>query len=111
MNESKSNVVHFRKPSIPLTGVDFKYGNAILDKVQSYKYLGVIIDEYTKFDCCTKALADSGGRALGAIISKFKSFKNVGYKTFEVMYNSGVKPVLEYGSGVWGHVKSDDATC
>ena len=30
--------------------VNFKYGNAIPDKVQSYKYLGVILDEYTKFD-------------------------------------------------------------
>jgi len=107
VNESKSKVVHFRKPSICVTDVDFKYSNAILDKVPSYKYLGVIFDEYTKFDFCTKALADSGGRALGAIISKFKSLKNVGYKTFEVMYNSGVKPVLEYGSGVWGHVNGN----
>ena len=78
----------------------FKYGDCNLDKVTSYKYLGVIIDEHLRFDVCTKALADSGGRALGSIISKFKSLKNVGYSTFEKMYSSGVKPIIEYGSGI-----------
>ena len=39
--------------------------------------------------------------SLGAIISKCKGLKHVGYNIFEVMYNSSVKPVLEYGSGVW----------
>ena len=54
VNESKFKVVYFRKPSIPVTDVECKYGNAILDKGQSYKYLRVIFDEYTTFDCCTK---------------------------------------------------------
>ena len=53
VNESKSKVVRLRNPSIPVTGVECKYGNAIFDKVQSYTYLGVIFDEYTKFDSCT----------------------------------------------------------
>ena len=64
------------------------------------------MDEHLKFDACTKALADSGGRALGAIISKFRTLKNVGLKTFESMYNAGVKPIIEYGSGIWGHLEA-----
>ena len=104
VNESKTKIVHFRKSKLPMTEYDFAYGDCTLEKVTSYKYLGIIMDDNLKFDICTKTLADSGGRALGAIISKFKSLKNVGFKTFENMYNSGVKPVLEYGSGVWGHI-------
>lgn len=46
-----------------------------------------------------------GGRALGAIWSKFKLLKNVGVKTYTKLYNTGVTPVLDYGSGIWGHSK------
>ena len=60
----------------------------------------------TSLIACAKTLADSGGRALGAVISKFKNLKNVGYRTFETLYNAGVKPVIEYGSGVWGHISA-----
>jgi hypothetical protein len=50
-------------------------------------------------------LAESGGRALSAVISKFKMFKDIGYSTFTKMYEACVTPVLDYGSGVWGKAK------
>ncbi len=104
VNESKTKVMHFRKINQVQSETIFKYGDAELEKVTSYKYLGVILDENLAYSSCIKALSDSGGRALGAIISKFKALKNVGFKTFETLYNSGVKPILEYGSGIWGHL-------
>ena len=58
-----------------------------------YKYLGIILDEHLKFDSCIAALASAGGRALGAIISKSKELKIVGYNTYTKLYNS--PPVLE----------------
>ncbi len=104
VNESKTKVMHFRKINQVQSETIFKYGDAELEKVTSYKYLGVILDENLAYSSCIKALSDSGGRALGAIISKFKALKNVGFKTFETLYNSGIKPILEYGSGIWGHL-------
>ena len=47
-------------------------------------------------------LASSGGRALGAVISKFKTLKNVGYNTSKSLFESGVLPILQYGAGIWG---------
>ena len=70
--------------------------------VPNYEYLGVIMDEFLKFDVCTKTLASAGGRALGSIISKFRNLKGVGYETFLKLYENKVKPILEYGSGIWG---------
>ena len=29
-------------------------------------------------------------------------FKDLGYNTVTTMYNSGVVPVLDYGSSIWG---------
>ena len=45
---------------------------------------------------------------LGSLIGKFKSLKNVGFDTFTKLYHSGVTPILEYGSGVWGYVYAND---
>ncbi len=46
-------------------------------------------------------LAGAGGRAMGSIISKLKSVKNVGFETYTKLYHSGVVPVLDYSSGIF----------
>jgi len=53
-------------------------------------------------------LSQSASRALGAIKGKFKSLKNVGYNTFRKLYYSGVVPITEYGSCIWGLAKASD---
>ena len=106
VNESKSQIVHFRKTRQKLTDVKFHYGDTQLQVVSDYKYLGVILDENLNFSKCSKMLAESGGRALSSIISKFKMFKDLGYKTFTTMYESGVVPILDYGSAIWGYSKN-----
>ncbi len=44
-------------------------------------------------------------RALGAVISKFKSFRNAGYNDFSKMYESHVVPVIVQGYGVIKNLK------
>ena len=106
VNETKTKVVHFRTQNSPCTENIFMYGDAELEMVKQYKYLGIILDDHLNFNDCIKALADSSGRALGGIISKFKCLKNVGYETFTKLYKSGVQPISEYAAGVWGHHKA-----
>ena len=108
VNRDKTKIVHFRQPRQSKTQYGFHYGLSDIEIVSQYKYLGIIMDEYLKFDQCTTTLSNAGSRALGAIISKFKSLKDVGYNTFKHLYDSGVTPILEYGSGVWGYVKSKE---
>jgi len=102
VNTEKSKIVHFRKARTLETEYDFTINNHVLEKVVDYKYLGIILDYSLSFEKCFKYLSGSGGRALGAIINKFKCLKNVGYKTFTKLFNSGVKSVLQYGSATWG---------
>ena len=108
LNRDKTQIVHFRPSGQNMSKFVFLYGRDTLRTVSKYKYLGIIFDEYLKFDECVKTISISGGRALGGIISKFKSFKNVGYNTFSKLYVAGVVPVLEYAAGVWGYVKGDE---
>ena len=66
------------------------------------------MDEHLNYNECVKTLSTAAGRALGGIISKFRTLKNVGYNTFKKLYDSGVRPILEYSSGVWGYIKSKE---
>ena len=102
VNLSKSNVMHFRRKRARKTTYNFHMYGKTVDLVAKYKYLGVIFDEYLEYKENADVLASSGGRALGAVINKFKTVKNIGFQTFTCLYESGVLPILQYCSGVWG---------
>ena len=80
--------------------------NETLEVVENYKYLGLYLNEYMNFTIAKDVLAESGSRALGSIISKFKTFTNVTYNCFTKLYNSRVVPILDYASEIWGKTKA-----
>jgi hypothetical protein len=102
INNNKSQVVHFRKKGTDMSNRIFHVNGTTLEIVQSYKYLGVLLDEYLTFENTMESLGTGGGRALGAIIAKFKALKNMGFNTYSKLFNNCVLPILTYGSGVWG---------
>ena len=103
VNVDKTKIVHFRNKRKPRSKFEYKINESKIECVDSYQYLGIVFDEHLTFEKCAKALTDSGGRALGSIISKFKQFKNVGYNTFTKLYDTGVNSIISYGASVWGH--------
>ncbi len=56
VNQSKSNVVHFRKKVQPRTNVSYTLGNVDLKLVDRYRYLGIVFNEYLDFNVCVDAL-------------------------------------------------------
>ena len=109
INASKSNIIHFRKKRVKETKFKFTFGPNNISVTNKYKYLGVILDEHLTFQECIQTLSDSAGRALSSIISKFKTYKDAGYNTFTKLLNSGVLPILDYGSNIWGASKTKTA--
>lgn len=99
---AKSAVVHFRNKGVRRTEYNFQIGTTTIGYVTSYKYLGIILQENLDFNVTAETLFNSGGRALGSMISKIHSFKDVGFETFTKLYNSCVVPVTDYCSAVWG---------
>ena len=90
LNGDKSSVAHFRPKRQRRSEFSFHFGQNILNTVDKYKYLGILIDEHLTFEQCSKILSDSAGRALGGIINKFKSLRDVGFTTFERMYDAAL---------------------
>lgn len=102
LNQSKTNVVHFRSPSRPKTGFKFSCGDVDIDITTKYKYLGLWFNEHMDLSVMAKALADSAGRALGVLIAKYKAIRGMPLPCFRTLYDGMVSPILEYGSAIWG---------
>lgn len=98
--------MHFRSgpacPRSPLPTL-LHFGDLYLEFTEQYKYLGVVLHEFGDVKEATKLIAASAHRALGALIAKFKNAGGMSYGLYTHLYNALVSPVLDYGSGVWGH--------
>ena len=105
INLTKSKVMHFRRKNVERCKTPFKLGNDELQYTDSYKYLGVYFNEFLDFENHCQVLAESGTRALGAVIAKYKNIENMGFETFTKCVETSVYPVLEYGAEVWGYPK------
>ena len=110
INQDKTQIVHYRKKHKGKTKSKFTINDTELEIVNTYKYLGVYLDQHLDFSITGESLAGAAGRALGKVIAKFKNFRNVGFLTYEKLYNNGVVPILDYCSGVWGFKKIDSCS-
>ena len=54
INNEKSKIVHFRRKTLPKTSFEFKVGCTTLEVTDSYRYSGVIFNEFLTFDKCVK---------------------------------------------------------
>lgn len=79
----------------------FVWGEEI-EVVPSYKYLGVHMDEHLTFVTGKQQLASAAGRALGALIYRCHGIGDIGYSTFNCLFDSCVGSILDYSAAVWG---------
>ena len=102
LNGRKTQVVHFRNKSVPCTSTSFTCGVLELAISSHYKYLGIVFNEHFDMAFTAKAVAQSASHALGLIISKCKAAGGFPYREFTKLCESVVRPVMEYGSSIFG---------
>ncbi len=102
INADKSKVVHFRYRALRRTEALFRCGDHEIAVIDSYKYLGLILDEFLDFNITAKMVAQSASRALGLLIAKFKRMGGMPYTVFSKLYDNLVWPIIAYGAAVWG---------
>ena len=93
----------FRNPSDTKALPEFSCGNLPLSNVDSYRYLGLELNVNMNWEKTIRVLANSADRALGSVIAKSKSFGWFDNKIYSHLYNTLVRPILEYCSELWGH--------
>ena len=111
INLTKTKIMTFGSPDKHL----FKFNDTEIESVAKYKYLGNIISP-TKcmgsdiFKNNYEYLKNQGQKAMYALFKKTSSFGRLPPKTALHLFDSLVKPVLLYGSDVWGSNKQSHMT-
>ena len=103
----KIQVMHVRKHQTRRTDYTFRLGDNLLRVTETYRYLGLNINEFINFSHCAFVLHDAGRRALGALISKHYTSKGLEFTVCEKIFKSTVVPVMDYSAGVWGYKQFD----
>ena len=100
INACKSNVVHFKLPSIERSKYIFKCGDMNIELQNDYTYLGSILNEFLDFNLTTKIVTKSANKALGLVMAKCKTIGGVSYDVFKKLFDSLVSPIIEYGATI-----------
>ena len=69
--------------------------------MNSYRYLGLELNETLDYTYSAQILSDAGSRALGALTFKYIRSKGLHFDTYTKLYNSTVTPVVDYAAAVW----------
>ena len=102
INYSKTKVMHFRRATDEPTDTEFHIGDTALEKTNSYRYLGLDLEETLNYSHGATILNRSASRALGAVISKYFTMDGTTHDTYRHMYDSLVAPVMDYSAEIWG---------
>ena len=107
INTDKTQIVHLRRASDPITQFVFKLGLTPLDLVTSYRYLGLDITDTLDYTGSVTTLCKATSRALGSVTCKYFAIDGLDYDTYTNMYNALVCPVMDYACELWGNKKRD----
>ena len=89
--------------------IEIDFSGSAIENVLQYKYLGIMFSSSGKFTAAKEDLYKRGLKATFKLSNLLKS-NNIGYKTSMHLFDHIVKPVLLYGSEIWGPLDSTNKT-
>lgn len=105
VNVSKTKVLIISRGR-PSPKLNFFFNNTKLEIVQEYKYLGIYLSRSGSFHKAKKYIAEQANKALFSLLKKIRSL-NLTIDLQVDLFNKMVKPILLYGSELWGHGNCD----
>ena len=105
INCSKTKITIFSNRRANPTNFNFKYGNNIIEVVDWYKYLGVILNYNGSFNLAIDNLRTQASRAMFSLISKSRRLR-LPIDIQLDLFDKTVLPILLYGCEIWGYSKA-----
>ena len=102
VNINKTKIIHFRKTNSARTVFNFHLGNCPIDICDTYKYLGIILNEHLDYTETANALSESAGRAFSSLIVNLYNKMDLLYSSYTKVYETKLVPIMDYSSSVWG---------
>ena len=101
-NLDKTKIIHFKPTKTNRTLARFYLEGSLIEKTDSYTYLGILLTEHLDFKRTADQLSKGGGRASSKVISIHFQSKGLPWNILTHVYESVVCPVTDYASGIWG---------
>ncbi len=102
VNASKTKCMIMSLGKVSTDKMSFSYGNAELDIVESYKYLGLLITYNWNVTKMIQDRIDKANRAIFMIRRAISSVQNVSIDLALSMFDKRISPVLLFGCPIWG---------
>ena len=101
VNIQKTNIIVFNKSGKIIKNCNFTFGDKNISIVKNYVYLGILFDASGSYKSAVKLLREKGDKVI------YKIRNMIGHHSLDVktnlkLFNSLVKPILLYGSEIWG---------
>ena len=107
VNIDKTKIVIFRNGGNIKEKEKWYYNGTRIDVVNSFTYLGIILNYNGKFTVTQKHVADQGRKALFALFKHIKPYY-FNHMTLLSLFDTYISSVLCYGSEIWGFHKAPD---
>ena len=105
VNTLKTKIVIFRNRGKVQATDKWYYDENCIEVVNSFNYLGLLLNYNGKFTVTEKLIASQGRKAMFAMK---RSCKNLilNVETSIYLFNTYVTPILNYGCETWGHINT-----
>ena len=102
VNLEKTQIIVFRKGGFLSQHEKWTYHGEKLEVVNSYKYLGADFSTRMSFATITQAFVSKAKKACYEILTSLRSIHCYDLNVFLKLFDAKVKPILLYGSELWG---------
>ena len=100
LNKLKSEFMLFHQPQKRVTIPKLKINNTLIEFVDEFNYLGLIINKHLKWNSHVNKIGNKISQTIG-VINKLKHL--IPQKTLLTIYNSLILPHINYCILAWGH--------
>ena len=102
VNLEKTKIIVFRKGGYLSKYEHWHYRNNAIEVVNSYKYLGLDVTTMFSHNSCTTSFISKAKKACFEIMKSLRSINCMDFDVFIKLFDTKVKPILLYGSELWG---------
>ena len=99
LNVGKTKVMLFGDTT---SEISLMMGGKEIGQVRSFKYLGVVLDPYLKFDLHAEYTASKATKSFYNVNKLLRGRSGINVKLGTELFVTLVRPHLEYGAAIWG---------
>lgn len=107
VNMDKTKVVVFKNGGFVKKSEKWNFGEKEIQVVPSYCYLGVIFSSTLNWSKCVQNLSSKALRAVAGIKKLYFKLETMPSETLFKIFDAKIKPILLYGSEIWGYKQYD----